>query len=461
MKIKLFVIAVVWFMSGVLSSAQAQSQLCGCADAKHMLFRIKEANAAINEYKRQIQNYQAQERSSGNPVMFTHTEYRNNLQPAVQTVLNNVKNAEPPPSPITAGAKTDPHSCSEPEISGGTPCLQEALRKHESHHSNSCSLKRPPRTNPASDYRDAMTMIEVIEEEIVGYTLERAYLASEHAKLPDKCKPPVWYLYYEVTVVGDGSKTRAGGFRDQITWKVLHKYSGKIEFNQPIPQLPIPPQQMALMSPAQMMAAWQKYPKGSVTSWRHKPLLPSLFVPMEVLIKDEVMTFVYDPGEGITYEQTKTTETWEGDATDGVSNGFEFIINSVDKNYNISIPIKPLDQATTKIFATKISPQVKNTKKDVIDRTEHGYGGAPTHEEPPATIKMISFDSFEIPTVAGLLEKAVVHHSANLPLDFTLDTLTYDSGLVKPTLPYLKGLPDAEKNVRVRVYYRVSKLPEN
>lgn len=459
MKIKLFVIAVVWLMSGVLSSAQAQSQLCGCADAKHMLFRIKEANAAINEYKKQIQNYQAQGNSSGNPVRFTQEEYRNNLQPAVKTVLTNVKSAEPPPSPLTAGAKTDPHSCSEPEISGGTPCLQEALRKHESHHSNSCSLKRPPRTNPVSDYRDAMTMVEVIEEEIVGYTLERAYLASELAKLPDKCKPPVWYLYYEVTVAGDGSKTRAGGFRDQITWKVLHKYSGNIELNQPSPQLPIPPQQMALMSPAQIMAAAQKYPKGSVTSWRHKPLLPvlsSLYVPMDVLIKDEVMTFVYDPGEGITYEQTKTTETWGGDATDGVKNGFEFLINSVDKNYNISIPIKPSNQ-----LASKIPPPVKNIKKEVIDRTEHGYGGAPTHEEKTPTNTKVSFDSFEIPTVAGLLENAVVHHSANLPLDFTLDTLTFDSGLVKPTLPYLKGLPDAEKSVRVRVYYRVSRLPEN
>jgi hypothetical protein len=256
-------------------------------------------------------------------------------------------------------------------------------------------------------------------------------------------------------VSGEGGRIQTpGGTRNSIKWKIHHRYSGTIEFNMPVPRLPFSPEQQMLMSPAQIMSAMNKYPKGSVVSWKHKPNIIQLFVMMDVFVKDEIVTFVYDPGEGDSYEQTTTTETWEGNATDGVMNEFEFFVNHQDKNYNVTIPIKPLSQGIT-----KFPPPVKNVKKEVFDRTKYGYGEKPTHEEPTPTIKMISFDSFEIPTVAGLLENAKIHHPANLPLNFIEDTLTFDSGLVKPTLPYLKGLPDAEKNVRVRVYYRLSKLP--
>lgn len=453
MRTRILVFTAVWILSGFLAT-QAQSQPCSCSDAKDMLYRLKEADAAINEYKKQIQNYEAQERSSGNPVMFTLAEYRNNLQPAVQAVLNDVRSAEPPPPPKSARAKTDQHSCNT-VVSGGSSCLQEAVNRHEIHHSNTCSIRKPSPLEPASDYRDGMKMVEFVQEEITGYTLEKAYLSGEFAKLPDKCKPPKWYLYYEVTVAGEGGKIQtSSGTRNEIKWKIYHRYSGKIEFNQPNPQLPFTPQQQFLMTSAQIMEALKKYPVGSVVSWRHQLFLVQLFVPMEVFIKDEVIRFVYEPGEADAYEQTTTTETWDGDYTDGVSNEFEFFINSPDNKYNITIPIGPLSQAIT-----KVPPQVKNVTKEVIDRTKYGYGGKPTHEEPPPETKMISLNSLTIPTVAGLLEKAKVHHPENLPLNFIEDTLTFDSGEVKPTLPYLKGLPDAEKNVKVKVYYRLSKLP--
>lgn len=110
---------------------------------------------------------------------------------------------------------------------------------------------------------------------------------------------------------------------------------------------------------------------------------------------------------------------------------------------------------------TKIPPPVKKTTRVTINRSKNGYGGKPTREELPPTTKLISFDSFEIPTIANILEKALINHPADLPSDFVIDNLIFDSGIVKPTLPYLKGLPGADKNIKIRIYYRISKLPES
>lgn len=442
MRIKFFVVAFVWLFSALLS-AQAQSKSCGCPDRDDMLYRIYEIKVLIAEYQNQIKTFQAAN------TMFSQAE-KAKLKAVLQNLANTTRaNSKIPVSSDPAEAGTDPHSCNVSIVNEGTSCLEEAILVHESFHSNVCHTNKPSAANPLSDYRDGKTMAEYVREEIDAYTVEMAFLRSELAKLPDSCKPPNWYLSYEITVTGEGGNIQvvSGGTKNQIKWKIYHRYSGSIEFNQPIPQLPFTPQQQMLMSPAQIIQAMKKYPRGSVVLWKHQPPAISLFVPMDVFIKDEINTFIYEPGEGDAYEQTTTTETWDGNGTNGVMNQFDFFINSVDKNYNVAIPIMPMPSAVT-----KISPQVRKVKKEVIDRTKYGYGGKPTHEEPLATTTMVSFDSFEIPTIAGLLEKAVAHHSANLPLNFTLDTLTFDSGMMKPTLPYLKGLPDAEKKVKIKVY---------
>lgn len=423
--------------------AAAAPPPCDCKDVTDILYRIKEANAAIAEYKNQLKSYAA----AG--TMFTNDEYNIKLQ--IGKIQPKIQPAQPPPKTKTLMGYTDPHSCnSYPK--GGSPCLQEAAMKHESVHSNICYGRKPSSLNPLSDYRDGMTMVAVIQEEITAYYNEIAYLTGEFAKLPDKCKPPIWYLHYEVMVTGGGTKTRViSGDRSQITWKINHKYSGTVELSQPIsvPKLAMNPQQMAKMTPQQIIQAMQS---NLVMQWRYHPTnATQLYVPFDVDIKDEIIKFDHETGEGGSYEETTKTQSWEGKGADGVSNKFVFEVDDLNKTYNITIPIQPSMQSP---------PQLKFEEKEVINRTAHGYGGAPLHETPTPTKKIILFSTTQIPIVKGLLENGDIRHGTDLPLKFVEDTLTFDSGNVKPTAPFLTNLPDAEK-VKVRVYYRLSKLPVN
>ena len=415
-------------------SAQPQSP-CSCTDKKDILYRIKEIKAAIAEYKKQIQFYEA----SNTP--FTYNEYHDIIQVGkIQPVMNTVYKAEPAPKAKTAAAATHPITC-DISVTGGSPCLQKAIRAHEESHRVICKLRK----NGAADYRDGMTMAAVAQEEINGYLIELSYLTSEYAKFPDTCKQ-IWYLYYEVKVTGEKKQPKDVGDKSRKTWTINHEYSGTIDLDQPlaIPKNPLTQYQAATMTPQQIIAAMSV----KIIRWTHLSTNLVMFSPMDVSIKDKYESFINDEGEGGSYEDTTTTKTWEAKIPDG-SAGFEFIVDSQDQTYNVTIPIKPMGS----------SLPIKYDEKEVTDRTTFGYGDAPPHEEKVSPSKMLSFDSIGIPTVKGLLEGGKIQHSTNLPLNIIGDTLTFDSGPILPTEPYRTPWDEKVKNIKVNVYYRLSKLP--
>lgn len=61
MKIKIFVMAVVWLLTGVLS-AQSQSKPCGCGDKDDLVQRLMVVEAAIQEYMSQLESLKAKEK---------------------------------------------------------------------------------------------------------------------------------------------------------------------------------------------------------------------------------------------------------------------------------------------------------------------------------------------------------------------------------------------------------------
>jgi hypothetical protein len=282
---KTILIISLFLLSGYFLPANAQNP-CTCADQKDMLYRIREADTAINEYQKQIQNYEAQERISGKTVMFTQAEYRNVIQPILQTALNNLLKAEPTPKPNTATGSTDPNSCDITINERGSPCLRESAQRHENHHSNECKLRKPPVVNQVSDYRDQMRIVNVLQEEIRGYTIEKTYLSGEYAKLPDGCKPPNWFLSYTVQVRYNSPPSKSNtkeAFKNWQEWKIDHKYSiSNLELS-PTTAMPATPPNMQTMTPAQQIQATQNMLKSlkSRAAWSHQPAdSTNLFSPI-------------------------------------------------------------------------------------------------------------------------------------------------------------------------------------
>lgn len=181
---------VVLMLFAFFAPALAQAATCECKDVKDMIYRIKEANALIAEYKNQIKGMEAKEARTGKPLMYTDSLYRDTMQPRLRTVVDQLRNAEPGEQANTMNGETNGSACSS-EITGGTACLREAVTRHESHHSNMCHLKKGNvfiDLLTDFDYRKDMRLAEVAQEEIVGYNLEINYLTVKLEALRKHCK---------------------------------------------------------------------------------------------------------------------------------------------------------------------------------------------------------------------------------------------------------------------------------
>ena len=169
---------------------------CGCKDVKDILYRIAEATVAINAFKTEIAQYEAQEKSTSSPEMFS-TAAKAALKARVKKVLDFFVQSGPSP-PNRATAATDPHSCKVSIDETGTPCLLEAVEHHENIHQDRCNTMMKQKSLlgqwwPASDYRDGTRMAEYAQEEIDGYKVEIAILRSDLQRLPASCRLQEWF----------------------------------------------------------------------------------------------------------------------------------------------------------------------------------------------------------------------------------------------------------------------------
>ncbi|HRH44667.1 MAG TPA: hypothetical protein PKY82_23725 [Pyrinomonadaceae bacterium] len=443
-----------------------QTSPCSCVDKKDILYRIREANAAIAEYKNQIKNYQSQETDGGKPTIYSQNEYRNVLQPALQTAVNLVYQSEPAPKAKTATGGTDAHSCNL-TINGGSPCLREAVKRHETHHSNSCSLKNPAGLDPSSDYRDGMKMIDVIQEEITAYTLEIAYLVSEYSKFPDSCKQN-WFLSYSVEVRFHSPLSKSNNKepgKSSITWDIDRSYSAKNLELSPTTSVPATPlvlpdmtnmtqqQRIQAAMEAVQNQAKQPTPKTTRKYWSHQPAVnyPSGYVPLEININDKLVDYLYEECKGKPLDYIMTTErtkTWEGRGQDGTQNKFRFEADLTAKTYNITIPVVPMISYLT---------PVKVEEKTVVDQTIL----KPPHTETTKPTQKMSFQAMGMPTVKGLLENAEIHHSTDQTLTVTLDMVTFDSGWLKASDVFKGDYASLNGKLEAKVFYVLSKVPAN
>ena len=440
------VIFCIFLVAGVISMSRpivlSAASPCECKDAHNILFRIKEARTAIAAYKAEIAKMEAREKSTGTPVMFSNEANTNQLRPQIQAALDALRASDPSPTASPATGTTGPTQC-KVTVSGGTACLQEAIRQHEGVHATRCLKKwGVSLVKGQTDYRDGMRLAEFAQEEIEAYLVEIAFLESEYRKLPEQCKLPGWFVYFEVAVRAQFSQTQK---TSGSTWKIDHNYSGQHELREQAPMFN-PNAFNPNMSPQAIMQALQNQ---SAIRWYN---LKQMTVPVHVSVQDEISGYGKEFGEGDSWELTKATQTSSGSGTGAVPGPAFMIQMDPKKNvYNVTILVQPAAQSSS-------STVVITTKTDV-EHTPYGFGPGPTKYTKPLEIRKVPFDGIVFPTVKGLLENGQIHHATDLPLKIANDVLEFDSGQVTPTSPFLGGLP--EKNVTVRVYYRISKLPTN
>jgi hypothetical protein len=341
------------------------------------------------------------------------------------------------------------------------PCKEigDLLDRHEAVHRQACEarLRDGAWTYVVSQGQTRLerpvpnrmlTPAGTAREEAGAYRMEVAALKDLYKKALATCRQ-TWYLHFELDVTG---KARTPPGYTTTSWTVRQIYTGDVELSEQTGGRRTPPPDvmaaLPLMPPDQIMSYMKNL--GTITTWRH-PIAGALQLPIDVDIDDVLETSVHDPGEGDSFEDTKTTHTWKGKAPDAFDNAFRLEVDDKNKTYNVWIPV-----------ATKLQTQtIKDDTTQVIDRSRYGYGYAPTHETPPPVRKMLAPSALAVPGVAVVVVGNVFHHEKDRPFEPKDDQITFDSGDMKIDSVWglLQSLPGAKANLRVRVNYTLSRKP--
>src|SRR5262249_42620102 len=152
---------------------------------------------------------------------------------------------------------------------------------------------------------------------------------------------------------------------DSFEWHIDHHYTGTAT-------LAVKGFSPPAMSPDQIMHMTvdeaMKFKDQAMQRLRWTP--QTIVQPDFVTIHDKIERFVHDPGEGDSFEDTRTTDTFDGEGPDEVRNLFIMDEDTGKHVYNVSIPILP----------SSTNPSVKKKEHVEIRRSKLGYGGAPTSE---------------------------------------------------------------------------------
>ena len=258
---------------------------------------------------------------------------------------------------------------------------------------------------------------------------------------------------FTVTIKGEGKQTNED--EDYITeWIVDRTYSGVIKLNDSIPWY------KPGLGTQENMEAIKSH---RFTAFQYMPpeITKANWMPLGVQIRDLYRVTNIGEGEGSSFENTKILKTWRFNSDESgkmafVPNAVQLSTDSKLRTYNVFIPL---------LVAEGNKNHVSLFVDTVIDRSSMGYGDAPTHEETPVQITLVSIRSLGIPNVKGLIENGAIQHLPNdflFPANFTT-AWEYDSVKDFPDLhpdkPIFPGVPDSKMKVKIRVIYRFSKTP--
>lgn len=179
--IRCLCLIVFWIAPGSLYAAA--NPPCGCDDLVDLRNRQKEINAALDAYAQEISNLEREQRSSGEPIMYSTELYSIRLQAAAQAAMDRVTNS----AARKARGVTD--NVCKVTVNAPTECLRKSVETHENWHKRTCESRKTtlrlltlqPR------WQDGMTLAQVALEEMQAYRAELSYLILAMQALDGKC----------------------------------------------------------------------------------------------------------------------------------------------------------------------------------------------------------------------------------------------------------------------------------
>lgn len=210
---KLFLFCL--FVGLTCASASAQQSPCTCADARDLLNRLNEAQAAILEYRVQIIGIRDREKRDGERLPYSDELYNQILQPRIQSAINRVTDTKAQ----RGTAKTHELTC-QTDIQAPTECLRRVIDKHEEVHRKGCKGRTP--------VLDRLYLADFAQEEIDAYTTEINFILNIMQTLPKLCLPGMWFgtiITTRTISEKTGNVTRTG--KEVGTWHLL--FGGKEE----------------------------------------------------------------------------------------------------------------------------------------------------------------------------------------------------------------------------------------
>ncbi len=169
----------------IVVAAGPASGACGCADIADMLNRIKEADAAVAAYRKEIAVLLAAPKGS-DPVMATDANYRDLQDNIVQAEINKVT------TPGSNRPRSGTNGACEIDIPATTACMRQSRQIHEAVHQRACLAMKTKEDFLVKSYFNFMTLVDFAWEEIDSYLSERKFLADQLRNLPATCKPKGW-----------------------------------------------------------------------------------------------------------------------------------------------------------------------------------------------------------------------------------------------------------------------------
>lgn len=203
---------------------------CTCDDLSDLRNRLKEADAAIAEYKLAIKDVEKYQEESGKVVGYNEDTFREE-QANVQKVID---------AAYSTGAHSgtgDTGTDCGTTVNARTDCLRGSLQAHENVHASTCQrIKGQNQLAWNANYKDKMTMIEYWNEKIAAYTAEYAYLNAEigRAKADGSCSEYECKkgsgVFYETAGKCQANCVRKIATMDNWCWEINPKnntYTGK------------------------------------------------------------------------------------------------------------------------------------------------------------------------------------------------------------------------------------------
>lgn len=425
------VAAVTGLLAGLVASAGpvAAQDLCSCLDRQSIDWRIKEVDFLIK-------GFAAEKARISSTQKFTQADYNAFSHGPLQTALNTFKSSSKGTTPTWA-ARTDPVSCNTELPAAATPCMRSMLELHEAHHRSVCNSRQNfARVIAMTDYRAEQTLADVYQEEVDAYTIEKKALEKARASLPGGGEP---VLIYEVMLRGQG----LGG---NLKWRVNRRYDGKVVLNARVPlatgpQAPPPPPPSRNMTPQQAQQYAQQVQQymqqaqgqGETLLWSPGATPGTAVQKMNVSINDEIVSRSQDV---CTKEWATTTWTYEGDGQDENSGPFQYDENTKGKLFNVLINLAPLGKAS---YTESSTTQVDGKKST---------------STPP---KSVPFSHIVWPDIPDVVKGLKVKHAQWQTLPPDTKVIRYDSGWVKPDLSKGPNYPQADTNLKMKVYYQIAK----